>query len=401
VPVSFLGSVQSDSSTIKWNWDFGNGGSGSNASPPGQNYSSAGNYLIKATVTDSSGCSNSDTSTLTVHPLPQLNAGADTAICYGTSLTLRPTGASSYLWASSSTLSCTSCANPIATPIDTSVYYVVTGTNAVGGCQKTDTVNVKVIHPFKIAGMITDTLCLGESVKLSITGADNYTWLPAAGLSNANISNPVAAPAATTLYTVIGRDYKNCFADTGYVPIAVYPIPVFNIAQDKITLSAGNSITINTTSSDDITNWEWFPSTGLSCSNCPEPVTNANNTVSYKATVTNAGGCRAEDKVTVQVFCDNGNVFMPNTFSPNRDGVNDVFYPRGKGIAGIRNMQIFNRSGRVVFQRSNIMINDANTGWDGTYNGQLLDSDVFVYQVDVICSTGQIFSVKGDISLVR
>jgi gliding motility-associated-like protein len=285
--------------------------------------------------------------------------------------------------------------------VDTSVYYFVTGTSAIGGCKNYDTINIKVVQPFELVGMMPDTLCLGESVTLKVTGADNYNWFPANGLNNANIANPVAAPTATTLYTVVGHDYKNCFADTGYVPIDVYPIPVFNIVDDNISLPAGNSDTINTTSSPDITRWEWFPTSGLSCINCPEPVTSATNTITYKATAINEGGCRAEDKVTVNVFCNNGNVFIPNTFSPNNDGSNDLFYPRGKGISGIRNLQIFNRAGLIVFQKANFTVNDPLAGWDGTYNGQPVEAGVFVYRVDVICETGQVFPMKGDITLIR
>jgi gliding motility-associated-like protein len=104
--------------------------------------------------------------------------------------------------------------------------------------------------------------------------------------------------------------------------------------------------------------------------------------------------------VTVHVICNNANVFIPNTFSPDGNGINDIFYPRGSGLFTIRALRIFNRWGALVFQKNNLVPNDAKAGWDGNYNGKKLQPDVFVYQVDVVCSNGSILSYKGNITLM-
>jgi len=108
----------------------------------------------------------------------------------------------------------------------------------------------------------------------------------------------------------------------------------------------------------------------------------------------------ARDKVTVYVICNNTNVFIPNTFSPNGNGTNDIFYPRGSGLFKIKTLRIFNRWGAIIFQKHNLIPNDPSAGWDGTYKGQLLSPDVFVYQVEVVCSNGSILSYKGNVSLI-
>ena len=115
----------------------------------------------------------------------------------------------------------------------------------------------------------------------------------------------------------------------------------------------------------------------------------------------NAGGCTATDFVTIVLTCGSGNLYIPNTFSPNNDGMNDVFYPRGKGINGIKQFTVFNRWGNVVFQKSNFAVNDVSFGWDGTYKNQPVNSDVFVYQLEVICGTGELFVTKGNVTLIR
>jgi gliding motility-associated-like protein len=117
--------------------------------------------------------------------------------------------------------------------------------------------------------------------------------------------------------------------------------------------------------------------------------------------VANEGGCRARDRVTIYVLCNNANVFVPNTFSPNGDGMNDMFYPRGTGVFQVKMLRVFNRWGDVVFEKSNVRANDMSTGWDGTFKGQKLSPDVFVYTLTVVCDNNTQLIYKGNIALVR
>jgi gliding motility-associated-like protein len=407
-PVTFAALVaQPDTSSILYSWRFGNGNTSTVQSPGAQTYTTAGNFNVILVGVNSSGCRDSAIKKLSVYPLPNVNAGTDTTICLGQNLTLSPSGALSYSWISNHALSCSNCTNPVARPVDSVQTYIVTGTSAQS-CTNTDSITVKVVKPFRITASLRDTLCAGEQISLSASGADTYTWSPASSINNPTSSNPVATPPApvgssalTTVYTVVGRDFKGCFADSVAIPIIVYPVPQFNIIPGNVTTNVGNIIPLTTTSSADITSYAWTPATGLSCSNCPQPNASPNNTTTYRATVTNQGGCIAQDQVTLTLFCNNGNIFIPNTFSPNNDGANDIFYPRGKGISTIRNLLVFNRWGTVVYQRTNIAANDPTVGWDGTYNGKPLDPDVFVYHLQVICGNGESFLFKGDLTLIK
>ena len=121
----------------------------------------------------------------------------------------------------------------------------------------------------------------------------------------------------------------------------------------------------------------------------------------YSIEVKNDGGCTARDKVSVYVLCNNANVFVPNTFSPNGDGSNDVFYPRGSGVFKIQNIKVFNRWGEVVFEKSNFNPNDAAAGWDGTFKGKPLPPDVFVYILEVVCDNNTALTFKGNIALIK
>jgi gliding motility-associated-like protein len=143
------------------------------------------------------------------------------------------------------------------------------------------------------------------------------------------------------------------------------------------------------------------PSLGLDCTTCPTPQLRAQQTQLYRVMVRNEGGCTAFDDLTVTVTCGGGNVFLPNTFSPNGDGMNDVFYPRGTGISGIKSLRVYNRWGQVVFERLNVKANNPLEGWDGTIRGVKAPSDVYVYTCEVICINNEVVPLKGDITLIQ
>jgi gliding motility-associated-like protein len=245
-----------------------------------------------------------------------------------------------------------------------------------------------------------DTICVGGVVLLSAAGADRYTWYPSTGLDNPTSARTKAKPAVTTEYRVIGRDSDNCFADTATILIKVNPLPAVEATSD-VTASAGTAVQLKTKSSDDVKAWQWVPSQGLDCATCPQPMATPRSTTKYSVWVKNEGGCQASDDVTVSVVCNGGNLFIPNTFSPNGDGSNERFYPRGTGIHLIKSLRVFNRWGEVVFERLNFNANDAASGWDGTYKGAKLSPDVYIYSCEVICINNEVIPFKGDITLLR
>ncbi|MCY7421446.1 MAG: PKD domain-containing protein [Chitinophagaceae bacterium] len=391
--------IVKDTSALKWSWSFANGESFAGQYPTARVYSKAGTYMVTSTAINTSGCRAKIEKPVEVYATPTINAGSDSIICLGNKIFLNPTGGNTYQWTNQPSLSCFNCTSPIASPVNVTTYKVE-GTS-IFGCKNSDSLRVMVVHPFDLKTSLTDTLCVGESAKLFATGSDIYNWSPASGLSNSSAASPVAQPVATTNYRVISTDKYLCFADTGYVKIVVYPIPKLSIAQANYTLPVGNSVLLKTTSSADITSYRWTPSIGLSCTNCPQPNASPRNTTTYRAQVFNGGGCTSMENVTVTVICNNANIFIPNTFSPNGDGMNDVFFVRGKGIAAVKAITIFNRWGLVVFQKTNININDQQAGWDGRYNSATLSPDVFVYKVDVVCENNQVFSLQGNVTLIR
>jgi gliding motility-associated-like protein len=398
--VTFKGLLTvADTSLLKWNWSFGNGSNSSLQNPAIEKYNIAGVYNANLTVTNSSGCISAVNKMVEAFIIPTVNAGVDTTICNLKGIVLQPFGADNYNWSPSTGLNCTSCANPFAMP-DSATHYIVKGTS-IHGCFAYDTVLVKLKYPFKIKYSKTDTICKGQNTKLFASGADRFQWTPSAGLNKTNIALPIAIPDTTTKYRVVGEDNWGCFADTGFVLVKVYPVPTVDAGGEK-TMNVGQTLDLVPIVSNDVTDVLWSPTGAIFRYPDPNSITvKPNQQTVYTVEVKNRGGCMARDNVTVHVICNGTNVFIPNTFSPNGDGTNEVFYPRGTGLFKVKSLRLFNRWGEMIFERANFNANDPIYGWNGTYKGIKVDSDVFVYMIDIICDNNSVLTYKGNVALLR
>ena len=200
-------------------------------------------YTVTCYGTD--GCMETETVTVTVSPLPVVNAGTDVSVCDNESVQLSASGAVSYSWSPPTGLSCTNCQSPIASPPATTIY-TVTGTDAFG-CSNTDEVTVDVLPAPVVTVTPTDTtVSPGQPVQLLATGADTYSWMPTTGLSDPTGPNPTVTLTTSTCYTVTGTAVNGCTnQDVACVTIytsvndpsaglswTMYPNP----ARDEITL---------------------------------------------------------------------------------------------------------------------------------------------------------------------
>jgi gliding motility-associated-like protein len=179
----------------------------------------------------------------------------------------------------------------------------------------------------------------------------------------------------------------------------VNPLPVAQMPS-QMNVQNGFPVTIPATFTPNTVNWIWSPSNGLSCTNCPTPDAGPKSDTRYLVYFTDRNGCINTSNILVTVLCKNSNLFIPNTFSPNGDGSNDLFYPRGKGLDRVILLRIFNRWGEVVFEKRNFPVNDPASGWDGTFKGNKPLADVYVYQAEVFCDNGNIIKLNGNIALI-
>jgi gliding motility-associated-like protein len=384
----------------KWIWTV-NGQEYDQQTPPPITFPDPGIVPAQLTITTASGiCSSTDSKDIQISPYPLLNAQPPTAsICQGQSITLAAntdaTG-SQITWTDYK-LNDIHSTNPVATPDVDTTYHVI-AVNATG-CTSEGDVKIAVSQPFTVTSMDGE-VCAGLTIQLHAAGATSYKWSPADSLSNPNGQNPVANPSTTTTYTVVGYGKDACFTDTATATITVHAAPSIEAGPD-MTEPVGSQVQILAVGSADITKVQWWPVSWLDCADCMQPVATPKQTTTYHVTATNNFGCSSVDDITIKMVCEAGVSWLPNTFTPNNDGQNDIFYIRGKGVKSVKSFRIFNRWGQVVFERTNFNIEDASQGWDGTFKGVPVNPDVFVYIAEMICDSNEEFTLKGNVMLLR
>ncbi len=397
-PIQFTGVLQSADAINITQWVASNGttGTGPVFNPI---FNTPGLYTVQLIAGTANGCFDTAVHTIQINPSPVVTATPSLNICSGAGTQLNAIGAATYQWLPLQGLSCYTCPSPLASPVVTTPY-VVEGKNSFG-CAAYDTVVVTVIQPLQLLVSGNDSICIGQSVNLSASGASSYSWSPAQGLDNTSISNPTASPTVTTTYRVVGYDGFNCFTDTAFITIGVGKYPTINLGPD-LTLATGTLHPLTSVvTNGPIRNWVWSPSTNLNCTTCPTPVAEIKKDITYSVIATTAYGCPASDTISIKAFCQESQVFVPNAFTPDNDGTNDILMVRSKGIVQVKTFRIFNRWGELIFERSNFTPNSPAHGWDGKVKGQKAGPDVFVYTYEVICENGTLFTNKGNVSIIQ
>jgi gliding motility-associated-like protein len=390
-----IGLSVSGPSYTTYNWSPSTGLSCTTCANPMATPVATTTYTVVATADN--GCTNRNTIVVTVHSLPAVSAGPDRAVCANTPVTLQASGATGYQWSPAAGLSCTTCANPTAT-LSTDARYVVTGTDG-NGCRASDSVVLTILPHGPVTISLPDTICAGSSTRLNATGGTSYQWLPESGLSNTASASPTASPSKTTTYSVAIQQ-NGCYSDTLSVVITVAPLPVVSAGQD-LTIVAGESVTLSGTVSEDVVRHFWTTTQYLNCDTCLKPVATPKGPITYTLHGINQAGCESIDDVSLRTRCETSQLYVPNTFTPNGDGQNDLFYPRGKGITKVKMFRVYNRWGELVFEARDFDINDERTAWDGTHKDIPLKPDTYVWMLDGVCDTGEPMTLKGDISIIR
>ncbi len=336
-------------------------------------------------VTTPNGCLQTDSVTVTVDPsVPVTTISSDTIICNGASVTLNATGGNSYSWTPSATLNDNTSSNPIATPTQTTTY-IVEYFNSCGSVFDSVTVTLSVVNAVCSPDVM---ICQQDSIELWATGGESYWWSPGTYLSDPDTSHPISFPAQPITYMVVVYDSLGC-TDTSYTSIGFFDDPyVYAGADDVITW--GSSTQLNASGSG--TNFSWSPADSLSCTNCSNPIASPTATTTYVLTLTDANGCTATDSVTIVV---DGSLYVPNTFTPNGDGINDMFFAFGQEIETFE-MWIFNRWGELIFT-----CDDLSIGWDGTYQGDVVQIDTYVWRIKYKEYAGKEGERIGHVNVVR
>jgi gliding motility-associated-like protein len=277
----------------------------------------------------------------------------------------------------------------------------VTTTN---NCTETYTDTIRVYqtpHPLISTSSLLCTGLIQFNGNLTAPQVDTINWAWNFGNNQqSSLQNPsVDITPGTYSVTLQTSTSFGCKADTS-ASITIFAPPSIK-GPPEVTAPVGIPVTLPMTYSANIVSFAWTPASDLDCPTCANPAATLLYSAEYYVTVTDDNSCTATDSIFVKTICNSQNYFLPNTFSPNGDGVNDYFYPRGTSLYNVRSLTIFNRWGQMVFLRRDFSANVANMGWDGTFGGKPAPADAYVYIIEVVCDNSQVVAIHGSVTLVR
>ena len=334
---------------------------------------------------------------------------ADTTICEGMKIKLLATVSSplaTFEWRAvgvpANTIDSVLVQNPSVSPVD-SAQYIVRAT--LNGCYVEDAISVNVIWKPIIDAGKNIPICLNDSVLLvgSISHISNsnvaflWTSIPADSLNTPKDLQTYAHPLKKTLYTLTATtdslSYGCNFSVSDSMIVAIQPIIKAYAGRDTIA-AKGVSHQLRGTGG---LNYEWSSPSGINITDATSQnaYVNLTNDANFYLRVTDAIGCEGFDSVFVKVY--NGNTFyVPNSFTPNGDGLNDLFRAIPVGMSNTVFFRIFNRYGELMFETNQYL-----KGWDGTYKGKPQPNGVYVWIVSGTDRDKKKVSMQGTVMLVR
>jgi hypothetical protein len=311
------------------------------------------------------------------------------SICPGTPAALTAAGATTYTWSAGATSTGvnTATASPVAT-----TTYTVTGTSL--GCSNTAVSTVTMGASISITAT-GDTICSGSVASLTASGATTYTW--SAGATSTGTNTATASPASTTTYTVTGTS-AGC-SGTATATVAVTAMPVASFTAPFTTPEINPTVPFTNTSIN-ATSYLWNFGDLLNTSTNTSTETNPSHTYTqaglYCAKLVASNGTCVDSTLRCVEITAEFTFYIPNTFTPNRDGSNEEFYGKGTNIKSCET-SIYNRWGELLFNTT-----DMNLHWTGkNTNGEFLQSDVYVYTMTVIDYLGNEHKYIGNITLLN
>lgn len=349
---------------------------------------SAGTYTL--IVTDTDGCGNIETVNITQPSQLFTTITSFPDSCYGQNI------ASAAVSATGGTIPYKYIWNPggITNAKDSGLItgsYTVNVTDS-NGCTISDTVTIPPPPPpINISiDSLMNVSCYGINdgySKVTVSGGSPgyyYSWNPPEGMTNQ------AKTLAAGTYTLLVTDYHRCSASINIT--ITQPSQLSVNGTSPIKIYSGQDTTISASATGGILPYTF---TWIGLGNGSNIQVSPLSTTTYTVQVTDSNGCSATALITVIIEQLADNIFIPNAFSPNGDGQNDVLLAKGNNLAAFY-MAIYDRWGNKVFESNNI-----NNGWDGSYNGKPMETGTYTYYANGSFTDGKPFNKKGNITLVR
>jgi gliding motility-associated-like protein len=389
---------------LTYRWNFGD----ANATPaslnvsieqsPKHKYAVAGPYNVSLIVTSAAGCSATKTKTVFVNgglPVANFEIMNDGAICGNAQVRIKNSSSVDVGLIKKLQITWDSQNNPISIETDDSPYVgkiyahtfpalatvktyqvkmrVFSGTS----CFDEKTMHVTVNPSPLVVFSNVPEFCSNDSGRL-ITQAKETSGIAGSflfsgkGITPDGMFTPTTAGAGSNRVTYTFTSGAGCIDSASQI-IEVTPNPTVKLSSPLYVLEGGSEV-LNPIITGNVVKYLWTPPTYLNSVNIKSPVSMPKDSITYRLLVTTFGGCEASGEVSILILKD---LHIPNSFSPNGDGINDVWsIPSLSGYADCT-VEVFNRYGAIVYRSVGY-----SNAWNGTFNGNLLPTGVYYYIVN-------------------
>ena len=408
-PVIFTDQSESFTDIKSYYWDFDDGTSSIEQNPPPHIYASPGGYIARHVITGADGCV-SDT------VKEKINIGAkpiadfdlfDTCTNKTLGVTDRSTssygGISQWSWSLDGIMN-SSDQQPQFSNLSLGAHQISLAVSTVYGCAGDLITKNFSVHNTPVVTLESPTeACwkapvafVGEQVD-NASVITNWSWKFGDG-ATATQQNPIHTYATGGNKTVHLTATSNLGCTSNDTTRQLHIQSILADAGKDTSVQADKPFTLNGSYSGDFAgnpSLKWSPATGLSSASSATPTAVLQSDETLFLTATTDIGCTATDNVKIRVFKSPG-VLVPNAFTPNHDGLNEVLRPRYNGIKQLDYFAIYNRGGQLIFKTS-----DMDQGWDGNFNGQAQGTQVFVWIVSAVGFDGRKYEARGTATLIK
>lgn len=363
------------------------------------------NGNIPVAVRDDDGCVTSTTVLVPLNDDLTVSVASVLPSCQGTPVVLQgATNGTSFQWSDPAGLSDPSSLTPTATPAASTLYTLTATRGPAGVCPAKSASVFVTVSPAPVPDAGPDQyVCAGKNIGLYGNGGKTYTWTPTTYLVNPGSQNVIVAkPDSTITYALSVVDNKGCHSLVSD-SVTVYVTPPFKVigSPADTIVYAGQPVPLTATADVDTTlthvTYQWDPFNGLSnpYAQSTTAVLTEPQIITYTVLATTDEGCTGKDTITVKVFAV-ADILVPNAFTPNGDGHNDILRPVIPGIKELKVFAVYGRFGQQVFTTSN-----PSVGWDGSVNGRRMESGTYVWMAVGVDVAGRTIERRGTVVLIR
>lgn len=310
-----------------------------------------------------------------------------------------PSGGFNYKWSPSNDVDNPNNLNTTANIGARSSYTFHLETIDANGCYLRDSNVVNISYLEGELNPRNPIICDGDSILMEASGGVKYSWATNASFTSGadnltclNCPSPYVfgSIGTHTIYVVV-EDEFGC-TDTLFTNVEIKEDPQITVNPKDTTIKYGKSVQLHASGADE---YVWYPVAYLNFNTIPDPIAKPEQTIYYEVRGIDEYGCMNTEEAVVRIKYED-EIFLPNSFTPNNDGLNDRFRIKNLQYQKLISFQIFNRYGNRVYSSSN-----AEEGWDGTYNGKEAAPGVYMYVIELAYPNNEIKTLTGDVSLLR